>query len=423
MLTASTDNTVKVWDVCTGKDIATTTKDKSAIKKVLFIEKGDYFITLSKDFLKVWNTEPTTMIACSNMNEVEGIPADVFYNESNRRVVRGISILNSIVKVWDADIQNIICARNEKKMGATIQKFETDPSLTNSGKIALPKPAYNNNNNNNESKVNNNNASKSDDGPRPPAGPPPGVPPSKKPNNNNNNNVPKAPIKKNINFLPVVKFIPGNNNNNNTPVQVDQCDKPFGVKYDTFIFPPPTNPCKAEDIKKEITYNCIIDDLKSSVKEVSMAIREYNRSHEIQTLLEFLHNCGHDSTSIAVLLSLDPKNIKFLDLKLICPILCNILENKDFDTRSESLRWFTLLLEQFLDYILELKQLLYGNPRERAPVDISKEERLEVVKQIINGLKHYKRFTSIISQKDTKDYVNIKAKEFYDLIDIITKDV
>lgn len=106
MITSSSSNDVKMWSLDTGECIGTTTKDKSPIKKILFIQKGYYFITISKDYIKVWDTSNITMIGCSNLNDVGGgIPETIFYDENNPRFLRCMSIYENIVKIWNADLQ------------------------------------------------------------------------------------------------------------------------------------------------------------------------------------------------------------------------------------------------------------------------------------------------------------------------------
>lgn len=87
--------------------------------------------------------------------------------------------------------------------------------------------------------------------------------------------------------------------------------------------------------------------------------------------------------------------------------------------RSLSLHWFTLLLKTYFEYIIGLKRVLESEVSLRA-VNVEQEEKLEVLSVIIKELKKYKKTVYLMIQKSTGDYISIKGKEFYDLIDIIT---
>lgn len=139
IVTASNDDTAKVWDVAIGKLIANLAQHTENVNSAVFSNDGKKIATASDDNTAIiWDAETGKIIVILNGHK-QKIESAIF--SPNGREIRTFSYYDSNTKIWDADCGVLISDLKEFTNDARDYSFSTNwekiviPTDDNSAKI------------------------------------------------------------------------------------------------------------------------------------------------------------------------------------------------------------------------------------------------------------------------------------------------
>jgi len=102
----SVDNTVKIWDVATGREFGTLIGHSYSVNSIIYSPDGRYIVSGSGDrTLKLWDA-----VTCKEVKTFSGHNARVSYvtYSPNGKYIASCSNIDRTVKIWDADSGNAV---------------------------------------------------------------------------------------------------------------------------------------------------------------------------------------------------------------------------------------------------------------------------------------------------------------------------
>lgn len=122
-MTASRDNTAKIWDSFTGKIIGELKGHTDIVNIALFSSEGDMIITASHDnTIKLWDANK-----CQIINELVGHTGTIIsvIVSKDRKIILTKSLDNT-ARIWDTNSGKIIAVIGDKNFPVYDAEFSPD---------------------------------------------------------------------------------------------------------------------------------------------------------------------------------------------------------------------------------------------------------------------------------------------------------
>ena len=122
------DKTAKVWEIATGKNIATL-ENPSQVREVAFSHDGHHVATASERHVNLWYTGTWQNIATLDVRKVESLA----FSPNGTRLATGGTWPQQAIRLWDVETGNLIAEFSGHKSNVESLAFSPDGRLLASG--------------------------------------------------------------------------------------------------------------------------------------------------------------------------------------------------------------------------------------------------------------------------------------------------